>query len=135
MDEKNEGNKMSEQCKQVNINGANYIREDLAQPGPYKNDQSFPYAIVRCYRAGVLCGYAEYLGGELVKIHRARQMYRWDSSFVLVDLAVKGVRNSENCKFSVESPNPVIVTDACAILECTATAAQSLITIEAQNHG
>ena len=116
---------------EIEINGEVYVKKTKGHRSFVNNH---PYAIVRCYRSGVLCGYAEHLGGEMVKIHEARQMFRWNSSFVLVDLATNGINIESKNRFSVPSGRPVTVTDACAIIECTDKAAKSLINIVAENH-
>ena len=126
---------MTDVCKKINVNGHDYIRSDLTKQEPFKNDKGLPYAILRCYRAGVVCGFAEPVGGEIVRVHRARQMYRWNSDFVLIDLATKGINKAEGCRFSVENARPVTLTDVCAIIECTTMAAEQLINHQAESHG
>jgi len=118
-------------CKKVDINGQTYIREDLTF---HLEKEGNPYAIVRGYRSGVICGYARHIGRGCVEVHEARQMFRWNSTFVLIDMAVTGINKKEKCRFSQKSKLPITVTDACAILPCTQQAAKSLMEHEAESH-
>ncbi len=96
--------------------------------------EGLPYAIVRGGDSGVVCGFAEHVEDRVVRVLDARQMYEWDSTFVLIDLATNGVRNAESCRFSVPNGAPTLVLDACAIIECTPKGAKSLIDITAEHH-
>ena len=116
------------------INGVEYVRKDQVQSEPKKfNDMK--YCIVRSRDQGVMCGYVEKIEGSSVVMHEARQMWKWHSTFVLVDLAEKGPRKEASCKFSVAASQPLLVIGACAVMMCTQTAADALIKLEAYCNG
>ena len=98
------------------------------------NENKVPYAIVRGSDSGVVCGYAEHVDKSVVRVYKARQMYEWDSTFVLIDLATIGVRTVGSCRFSIPSGGPVLILDACAIIQCTEVAAQNLIDVPTEKH-
>jgi len=98
------------------------------------NSEGLPYVIVRGSDSGVVCGYAEHVKDSVVRVYEARQMYEWDSTFVLIDLATIGVRNVKSCRFSVPSGGPVLVLDACAIIQCTKIAAENLCDVPTECH-
>lgn len=120
-------------AEKITINGINYIREDsIKQSNPFVNKEGFRYAIVRSKDQGVMCGFIKEIVGKQVVLLQARQMFRWDSDFVLPDIAEKGVRNSAKCKFSCEMSQDMIFLEACGVLYCTEKAAKELMGVPAQ---
>lgn len=114
----------------IKIDDVEYVRKDSrSEPLQY---EGWDYCIVRSLEQGVVCGYVESINGRTVKLHQARQMWKWDSSFVLQDIAEKGVRNPYNCKFSVAMSQPMYMLEACGVMTCTKIAAESLISLKAQ---
>lgn len=85
--------------------------------------------IVRSRDAGVIFG--EYTGndGSTVHLANARQMWKWQAAEggTLIDCATKGV-NPAGCKFS-PSQATVTVFNACALIDCTEQAANSIRTV------
>lgn len=88
--------------------------------------------IVRSVEAGVLFGLFAGRCGSTIKLTNARQMWRWKAAKggTLVDCAKYGVDGS-GCKFSEAAVN-VQVFNACALLDCSPDAAE---TIEAVSGG
>jgi hypothetical protein len=86
--------------------------------------------IVRSREAGVLYGQLVSYNrdGSLVHLANARQMWSWTAKTggTLLDCAIHGVKGG---KFSATALS-VIVIGACAIIDCTHTASE---TIEAQS--
>ena len=82
--------------------------------------------IVRSRDAGVL--YGTYAGndGSTVHLRDARQLWKWHAAkgISLVDVATYGVDGSKS-KFSTASAT-VTVFNACAMIDATATAVQSI---------
>lgn len=101
-----------------------FIRKGSA-PEPSTVD-GLNYAIVRSREQGVMCGYVESIEGRTVTLRHARQIWRYDSTFVLPDIAEKGVRNVDACKFSVAMSQPMIMLEACGVITCTKIGAKSL---------
>ena len=115
------------------IDDVKYIREDAAQQRPDELD-GLKYAIVRSRNQGVMSGYVLSVSGQVVTLKKARQIWRYDSRFVLTDMAEYGVRNVENCKFSCEMSQDAIMLEACGVLYCTEKAGQSIRSVEAQDN-
>lgn len=64
-----------------------------------------PYVIVRTYSAGVHAGYLSKrestLAGIEVTLTNSRRLWYWDGAASLSQLAMEGVTEPDNCKFSV----------------------------------
>lgn len=93
------------------------------------------YAIVRSRNQGVMSGYVVDIQGQTVKLKRARQLWRYDSSFVLPDMAEHGVRNASECKFSAEMSQPMLMLEACGVIYCTQKGGESIRSVGAVNNG
>lgn len=120
------------QPKTISIDSVEYVRADSVRSEPDELD-GLAYVVVRSREQGVMCGYLVGYAGRTVRLKRARQIWRYDSSFVLVDLAEKGVRNAEKCKFSSEATaGETIMLEACGIIPCTAKGGESLRSVKAQ---
>ena len=119
----------------MKINGKDveYIRKDCVETSKPKTFEGMDYAIVRSRNQGVMCGYVESIEGQTVKLHQARQIWRYDSRFVLVDVAEFGMRYPEKAKMSTAMSQPCIMTEACGVLYCIEAAAENLIGIVAQD--
>ena len=117
----------------IMIDNVKYVREDSAKSNPDELD-GLRYAIVRSRNQGVMSGYVESVNGQTVVLKRGRQIWRYDSRFVLTDMAEYGVRNASECKFSCELSQDTVMLEACGILFCTEKAGQSIRSVEAQNY-
>ncbi len=117
--------------KSIHVGETKYIREDLINSEPDKLD-GLNYCIVRSREQGVMCGYVESVNGRTVRLQQARQMWRYDSRFVLPDIAEFGVRNATDCKFSTAMSQTATMLEACGILTCTKKGAESLQAVKAQ---
>jgi len=114
------------------IDDVKYIRADSVESKP-KTHEGMDYCIVRSREQGVMCGYVESIQGRMVKLHQARQIWKYDSTFVLVDIAEHGMRDPNKAKLSIALSQPLIMLEACAVMVCTSMAAEQLINIEAQS--
>jgi hypothetical protein len=119
----------------IEINGQRYVREDQILSSEPKELDGLRYAIVRSGNQGVMSGYVVSVEGQSVTLKRARQIWRYDSRFVLADMAEFGVRNADDCKFSTEMSQDAVMLEACGILYCTKVGADSIISVKAQDHG
>jgi len=126
---KQKGDKMSEP-KTMMIDDVKYVRADSVQGEPLKLNGMY-YAIVRSREQGVMCGYVESVDGRAVKLQRARQIWKYDSTFVLPDVAEHGMRDPSKAMLSVQMSQPCIMLEACGILTCTECAANQLQEIAA----
>lgn len=115
----------------IKIDDVEYVRKDaITNTAPDTLDGK-PYVIVRSRDQGVMSGYLESVQGQTVTLLRARQLWQWQSKFVLTDLAESGPVES-GCQFSAEMSQPVVMLEACGILHCTATAGAAIRTVPAQ---
>ena len=117
------------------IDDVEYIKKsDVRTECEPDETDGLKYAIVRSRQQGVMSGYVLSIEGQSVTLKRARQIWRYDSKFVLVDMAEYGVRNQDECKFSCESSQGVVMLEACGVLYCTKEARSSIRSVEAQNN-
>jgi len=108
----------------IKIDEVEYVRKDQARPS--RNTAGMDYCIIRSREQGVMCGYVEAINGRSVKLHSARQIWAYDSTFVLPDIAEHGPRNASKMQMSVAMSQPMIMLEACGVLTCTANAAEAL---------
>lgn len=118
--------------KTIMIDDEKYIRESDVKSSDTKKLDGMDYCIIRSRQQGVVCGYVESINGQTVLINKARQMWRWDSTFLLQDMANNGPRNVGNCKFSEETKHPMYMLEACGVITCSQEAAEALIAVPAQ---
>jgi hypothetical protein len=79
------------------------------------------YCIVRSRDQGVICGYVDKpmdIIGRAVTVNSARQIWAWDSSFVLMDLAENGPHDASKMKMSVALTAQFRMLEACGIYPC-----------------
>lgn len=112
------------------IDDIKYVRADSVNSEPLNTD-GMDYCIIRSREQGVMCGYVESITGRTVVLKQARQIWRYDSSFVLPDIAEKGMRNPKKAQMSKAMSQPMIMLEACGVLTCTKEAAEQLIGIPA----
>ena len=113
----------------VIINGTEYVPADsICSP---LNIDDMDYCIIRSREQGVMCGFVESIAGRAVTLHKARQIWRYDSTFVLPDIAEHGMRDPQKAQLSVAMSQPMIMLEACGVLTCTKKAAEQLINIPA----
>ena len=121
-----------EKPETIKIDDTEYVRSDRIPAGT-KTLSGMDYCIVRSRAQGVMCGYVESIHGRTVTLYQARQIWKYDSTFVLVDVAEHGMRDPKKAKLSIAASNPVIMLEACGVLTCTLKSATQLIGIEAQS--
>jgi hypothetical protein len=79
-----------------------------------------------------MCGFIDKIEGRQVTLSSARQMYRYDSHFVLTDLAEFGPRRASVCMFSAEMSKPMVMLEACGVIFCTDKSRDELRAVVAQ---
>lgn len=79
------------------------------------------YHIIRGDRSGVFFGEIKSRNGREVTIRNARRLWYWSGAASLSQLAIEGVKNPSECKFTVVVPSLTIL-DAIEILPCTTEA-------------
>lgn len=83
------------------------------------------YYIIRGDRSGVFFGQIAGRNGREVELRNVRKLWYWDGACAVEQLAVDGVTNLSNCKFTVVVPG-MVVTDAIQILPCSDKATKIL---------
>ena len=117
--------------KTIKIDEIEYVRADSVVSGEPDVCDGLEYAIVRSRDQGVMCGYVERIDGRAVTLRKARQIWRYDSSFVLPDIAEHGMRDPSKAQLSVAMSRQCVMLEACGVLYCTAAAGAQLRAIEA----
>lgn len=112
--------------KTITLDGVDYVRKDQIKSTAPDELDGLKYAVVRSRNQGVMSGYVVDISGQVVTLKRARQLWKWNSKFTLVELAESGVNLSDNCKFSEESSQEVIMLEACGVIYCSETGGQSI---------
>lgn len=115
----------------ITIDDVKYVRADSVPHTEPKRFEGMDYCIVRSRDQGVMCGYVEAINGRTVKLHKARQIWRYDSTFVLADIAEHGMRDPKKAHLSVAMSAPMLMLEACGVYTCTTSAAEQLIAITA----
>jgi hypothetical protein len=87
----------------VFIGGVEYTPKNSNQ---LASCDGLPYVLVRTYSAGVHVGYLKRrestLAGIEVTLLRSRNIWYWKGAAGLSQLAMEGVKNPEECKFTME---------------------------------
>ena len=90
-----------------------------------ENNMENKYYIIRGDRSGVFFGQIAGRNGQEVELRNVRKLWYWDGACAVEQLAVDGVTNPSDCKFTVVVPE-MVVTDATQILLCSDKAAKIL---------
>jgi hypothetical protein len=123
--------KKQDEIKTIEINGVKYVQGGST---PDVNTDGLQYVIVRSRDQGVMCGYLAGYEGRVVRLLLARQMWRYDSRFVLPDLAEFGPRDASKCKFSAAvTSGETLMLEACGIIPCTSAGGEALRAVPAQD--
>lgn len=94
--------------------------------------QNGNYVIVRTYSAGVFAGTLKERDGKEVTLTDARRLWYWDGAASLSELATKGTKRPETCKFPCEV-TAVTLTEAIEILAVTEAAETSIKAVPVWN--
>ena len=85
--------------------------------------------IVRADRAGVFFGTLAEKEGNEVKLNNCRRVWKWSGAASLSELAVNGVTNPGDCKFSVPVKS-VVVLGVIEIIPCEQKAIESISAVK-----
>ena len=83
------------------------------------------YYIVRGDRSGVFFGKIAERNGSEVRMQKVRKLWYWDGACAVEQLAIDGVKNPDNCMFTV-TVEEMTITDAIQIIPCSEKAAKNL---------
>lgn len=81
--------------------------------------------IIRGNRSGVFFGTLVAKDGKEVELADCRRLWYWDGAASISQIALSGVTNPDNCKFTV-SVSSIIITDAIEIILCTPEAVANI---------
>ena len=76
------------------------------------------YCIIRCDRAGVFAGYIKERHGDEAVLTDVRRLWYWAGAASLSQMAVEGVKDPINCKFTV-TVQEMTVLGVIEILPCS----------------
>ena len=79
------------------------------------------YVIVRGDRSGVFAGVLESQDGQCVVLKDCRRLWYWSGAASISQIAIDGVKNPRNCKFTV-TVDQIAILDAIEIIPTTARA-------------
>jgi hypothetical protein len=83
------------------------------------------YCIVHTYSAGVFAGTVKQLNGQEAVVENARRIWYWDGAETLSQLAMKGTRKPDKCKFP-EPMTEVYLSQVIEVIPCTEAARESI---------
>jgi hypothetical protein len=89
--------------------------------------------IVRGDRSGVFFGVLSERNGKEVELKQCRRLWYWSGAASLSQLALEGVKNPENCKFTV-TLDSLVILDAIEIIPCTQQAIESINSVRIWKH-
>ena len=81
--------------------------------------------IVRGDRSGVYYGVLKEKNGSQIEFERVRKLYYWSGAACVEQLALEGVKNPNECKFTVFVEN-MIIEDAIQTIPCTERASKCI---------
>lgn len=81
--------------------------------------------IIRGDRSGCFFGILAEKNGREVKLTKCRRLWYWSGAASLSQLAVDGVANPNDCKFTV-TVDEIVILDAIEIIPCTVKAINSI---------
>lgn len=84
--------------------------------------------IVRADKAGVFYGTLSKKEGTEVQLTNVRKLYYWSGANAIEQIALEGVKNPENCKFTVTNEEAT-VSNYIQIITCTNEAIENLESI------
>lgn len=84
------------------------------------------YCIVRGDRSGVFAGVVAKQDGQTVEMQRARCLWRWAGAATILQLALEGVKDELNCRFTV-FVDSILILDAIEIVPCTSSAEKCVL--------
>ena len=91
-----------------------------------KNDRyQGKYCIVRTERAGVFAGFIKARTGSEVTMEKVRRLWYWSGACSLSQLAMEGVKQPRDCRFTVTVPE-MTVLGAIEVIPCTDAAVRNI---------
>ena len=92
-----------------------------------QNDEN--YVIVRADKAGVFFGQLVKKEGSEITLNNCRKLYYWSGACAVEELALNGVVNKEDCRFTVTVDN-VTISDFIQIIPCSNDAIENIKSVK-----
>ena len=92
-----------------------------------QNDEN--YVIVRADKAGVFFGQLVKKEGSEITLNNCRKLYYWSGACAVEELALHGVVNKEECRFTVTVDN-VTINDFIQIIPCSNDAIENIKSVK-----
>lgn len=89
--------------------------------------------IFRGDRSGVFYGELADKNGQEVEIKNCRRLWYWDGACSISEISLSGVKNPNNCKFTV-TVESLVITDCIEIDVCTEKAIENIESVKVWNY-
>ena len=89
--------------------------------------------IFRGDRSGVFYGELVERNGQEVEIKNCRRLWYWDGACSISEIALSGVKEPDNCKFTV-TVESLVITDCIEIDVCTDKAIKNIESVKVWNY-
>lgn len=119
---------MKQEINEIEVNGVPYVRKDLAGSSRAVNHDGLECVIIRTQSAGVHFGFLKSRQGKEVELVNTRRVYYWDGAASLSQMALEGVSEPKNCKFSVVLES-ITLTEAIEIIPVSTKAQANLFAV------
>lgn len=89
--------------------------------------------VFRGNRSGVFFGELADKNGQEVEIKNCRRLWYWDGACSISEISLSGVKNPNNCKFTV-TVESLVITDCIEIDVCTEKAIKNIESVKVWNY-
>ncbi|MDY5645499.1 MAG: hypothetical protein SPF22_00610 [Candidatus Onthovivens sp.] len=89
--------------------------------------------VFRGNRSGVFFGELVDKNGQEVEIKNCRRLWYWDGACSISEISLSGVKNPNNCKFTV-TVESLVITDCIEIDVCTEKAIENIESVKVWNY-
>ena len=89
--------------------------------------------VFRGNRSGVFFGELADKNGQAVEIKNCRRLWYWDGACSISEISLSGVKNPNNCKFTV-TVESLVITDCIEIDVCTEKAIENIESVKVWNY-
>ena len=86
------------------------------------------YYIVRGTNSGLFFGKVRFRSGSEAVLTDCRRLWYWDGACSDFQIAMEGVKNTDDCKFTVTVPE-ITLTDVIELIPCTETAVKVILEV------
>lgn len=120
---------INQEISEITINNEVYVKKSSIQQAESVDTSGMTWCIVRSRDQGVMFGLVDKpleITSRCVTMYCARQIWAWNSDFVLVELSEKGPKRPADTQMSCAKTEGFRFTEACGIYVCSAIATAAL---------